>query len=44
MVNLTARDGMGNTIHQEHPTMGAACMAADILRRDGWNDILMEEA
>lgn len=44
MVKLTARDGAGNTISQEHPTMGEACMAADSLHADGWNDILMEEA
>lgn len=44
MVNLTARDGVGNTLKQEHPSMGDACMAADILRHDGWNDILMEES
>lgn len=44
MVKLTARDGAGNTIYQEHPTMSDACMAADILHTDGWNDILMEEA
>lgn len=44
MVKLTARDGVGNTIHQEHATMSDACMAADILQADGWNDITMEEA
>lgn len=45
MIKLTARDGVGNVIHQEHPTWPAACMAADALHQDGWNQIdLIEEA
>lgn len=45
MVRLTAYDGVGNVIHQEHTTMSAACMAADILHADGFREIeMIEEA
>lgn len=43
MVRLIAHDGVGNVIHQEHVSMGAACMAADTLRADGFNRIDMQE-
>ena len=43
MVKLIAHDGVGNVIHQEHVSMGAACMAADVLRADGFGLIEMVE-
>lgn len=43
MVKLTAYDGVGNTIVQHHATMAAACMAADILHAEGFNEIGMVE-
>lgn len=42
MVRLTARDGAGNCIVEEHPSMAAACMAADAHMMDGYCDIRME--
>lgn len=43
MVKLIAQDGVGNVIHQEHVSMGAACAAADLLRADGFESIEMME-
>lgn len=43
MVKLIAQDGVGNVIHQEHLSMGAACAAADLLRADGFESIEMVE-
>lgn len=43
MVKLTACDKAGNTIVEDHATMAAACMAADILHAAGFNEIGMVE-
>lgn len=43
MVILTARDGAGNVIQEEHPDFAMACMAAEAHIHDGFGDIDMEE-
>ena len=43
MVILTARDDAGHVIRQEHPTIAAACQAADTHMQDGFADSRMEE-